>query len=82
MIKVIIESIKIRFEEAYKRDEHTPARFFENLGWMYQDLVRIESDVIACFPPSYEIHSLYIREYHSALNATIKKLIMVFRNRP
>jgi exocyst complex component 3 len=71
----IAESIKERFEEACQKDAQNPAGFIEHLQWFYQDLIRIESDVIPCFPPSYEIYSLYIRDYHKNLDATLKKLI-------
>ncbi|KAF7356676.1 Exocyst complex component Sec6 [Mycena venus] len=73
--KAITESIKLKFEDAYKRDEQDPTNFLGSLGWMYQDLIRMESDVVPCFPPEYEIYSLYVREYHKALNATIKQLV-------
>ncbi|KAJ7115877.1 exocyst complex component Sec6 [Mycena epipterygia] len=73
--KAITESIKLKFDEAYTRDEQDPANFLGSLGWMYQDIIRMEGDVVPCFPPEYEIYSLYVREYHKALNATIKKLV-------
>jgi hypothetical protein len=73
--KAIIESIRDLFDEAYKRDEQDPAAFLGGLQWIYQDLIRIEGDVVPCFPPFYEIYSLYVREYHKTLNATIKRLV-------
>ncbi|KAJ7224349.1 exocyst complex component Sec6 [Mycena pura] len=73
--KAITDSIKLKFEEAYARDEQDPAQFLSSLGWMYQDLIRMESDVVPCFPSAYEIYSLYVREYHKTLNATIKRLV-------
>jgi exocyst complex component 3 len=75
IVKAITESIKDRFDDAYKRDERNPAAFIDGLQWIYQDIIRIESDVVPCFPPSYEIHSLYIREYHKTLNATLRTLL-------
>ncbi|KAG6893525.1 hypothetical protein C0992_009655, partial [Termitomyces sp. T32_za158] len=45
MTKAITESIKEKFQEAYKRDEQNPAAFLSNLGWVYQDIIRIEEDV-------------------------------------
>ncbi|CAK5273983.1 unnamed protein product [Mycena citricolor] len=74
-MKSITESIKLKFEEAYKQDEQDPTQFLNSLGWMYQDIIRMESDVVPCFPPEYEIYSLYVREYHKALNTTIKQLV-------
>ncbi|KAJ6621396.1 exocyst complex component sec6 [Mycena sp. CBHHK59/15] len=75
IVKAITESIKLKFEDAYKRDEQDPANFLGSLAWMYQDVIRMESDVVPCFPSEYEIYSLYVREYHKALNATIKMLV-------
>ncbi|KAI6122305.1 exocyst complex component Sec6-domain-containing protein [Pisolithus croceorrhizus] len=37
------------------------------------DLIRIESDVVPCFPPSYEIYSFYIKEYHKNLDMALKQ---------
>ncbi|CAL1715328.1 unnamed protein product [Somion occarium] len=73
--KCIIESIKEKFEAAYEREGRNPAAFLENSLWIYQDIMRIEEDVVPCFPPSYEIYNLYVREYHRALNDTITKIM-------
>lgn len=73
--RAIVSSIKKKFEEAYKLDEGDPAHFLDNLQWMYQDIIRIEADVVPCFPSEYEIRSLFIREYHKALNSTLKTLV-------
>ena len=73
-MKGITDSIKEKFEEAYKRDEDNPSAFLSGLVWIYQDIIRVEEDVVPCFPPEYDIYSLYIREYHKALNTTIKTL--------
>jgi exocyst complex component 3 len=74
-MKCIADSIQDRFEEAHKRDQRDAAAFLDSLGWMYQDIIRIESDVVSCFPPSYDIYSVYIREYHKCLDKTIKKIL-------
>lgn len=75
MTKHITESIKESFNRAYEQYEQDPGGFIENMTWMYQDLIRIESDVVPCFPQNWEIYSLYVREYHKALNETLKKLL-------
>lgn len=76
MTKNISDSIKQSFERAYKVDEKDPAGFIEGLNeWMYKDLIRIESDVVPCFPSNWEIYSLYIREYHKSLNDILKKIV-------
>ncbi|KAF9453532.1 exocyst complex component sec6 [Macrolepiota fuliginosa MF-IS2] len=74
IFKAIAESILAKFEEAYQRDEQNPVAFLSNITWMYQDLIRIEKDVVPCFPPDYDIYSHYIREYHKALNIIVKRL--------
>jgi exocyst complex component 3 len=73
--KCIIESIQERFNDAYLQHDSNPAAFLDNSMWIYQDLIRIEEEVSPCFPPSYEIYSLYVREYHRALGATITKIM-------
>ena len=75
MMKSITESIRQKFEEAYSQDRENPAAFLDSLQWIYQDIIRIEEDVVPCFPSDYEIYNLYLREYHKALNETIKKLV-------
>lgn len=72
--KGITESIKNKFEESYRSVEQDPLAFLENLTWIYQDIIRIESDVVPCFPADYDIYSLYIREYHKALNTIVKRI--------
>ncbi|KXN86616.1 Exocyst complex component sec6 [Leucoagaricus sp. SymC.cos] len=74
IVKTITESIQAKFEEAFQRDEQDPVGFLTNLTWMYQDLIRIEKDVVPCFPPDYDIYSHYIRGYHKTLNTIVKRL--------
>jgi len=72
--KAITESVHEKVESAYSRQEANPVAFLGNLTWLYQDILRIESDVVPCFPSDYEIYSLYLREYHKALNGVVKKI--------
>ncbi|KAI0248975.1 exocyst complex component Sec6 [Lactifluus subvellereus] len=74
-MKNISESIQAKFEAAYLRDERDPIAFLENLGWVYQDLIAVERDVVACFPQDWDIYSHFVREYHKALNSTIQRLV-------
>ena len=75
VMKAISETIKDKFEAAYLQDEKNPTAFFDNLGWLYQDLIVIERDVVACFPQDWDIYSYFVREYHKALNSTIQRLV-------
>ena len=74
IIKAITHSIHSKVEDAYKRSQDDAVSFLGSLTWFYQDIIRIESDVVPCFPPDYEIYSLYLREYHKALNTVVKKI--------
>ncbi|KAG6837354.1 hypothetical protein H0H93_010956 [Arthromyces matolae] len=73
--KAIADSIKDKFQEASKLDEHDLGAFLSKLTWVYQDLIRIEEEVVPCFPPEYEIYSLYVREYHKNLNTVISNFV-------
>ncbi|KAF7794440.1 hypothetical protein EIP86_005574 [Pleurotus ostreatoroseus] len=73
--KCIIESIKTRFADAYAKGNEDPSAFLDNSLWIYQDLMRIEEEVVPCFPADYNIHALYVREYHRALDALLKKMV-------
>ncbi|KAL4066029.1 exocyst complex component Sec6-domain-containing protein [Scleroderma citrinum] len=74
-MRTISDSISSSFEDAYERHERDLNAFLDNLGWIYQDLIRIESDVVPCFPPSYDIYAFYIKEYHKNLDATLQRLV-------
>ena len=74
-MKAIADTIKDKFDAAYLRDKNDPTAFLENLGWVYQDLIVIERDVVACFPQDWDIYSYFVREYHKTLNATIQRLV-------
>jgi len=74
IIKAITHSIHTKVEEAYKRSEDDAVSFLGSLVWLYQDILKIESHVVPCFPPDYEIYALYLREYHKALNNVVKKI--------
>ncbi|KAI1793430.1 exocyst complex component sec6 [Ganoderma leucocontextum] len=75
VMKCITDSIQAKFDEVYTANERNPAGFLDDLVFIYKDLIRIESDVVPCFPPSYDIWSTYVREYHKALNNTLNRLV-------
>ncbi|KAI0793788.1 exocyst complex component sec6 [Fomes fomentarius] len=75
VMKCITDSIQAKFDEVYVANERNPAGFLDDLVFIYKDLIRIESDVVPCFPPSYEIWTTFVREYHKALNNTLTRLV-------
>lgn len=74
-MKTIADTIKDKFDTAYLQDQNDPTAFLEHLGWVYQDLIVIERDIVACFPQDWDIYSYFVREYHKTLNATIQRLL-------
>ncbi|KAH9839956.1 exocyst complex component sec6 [Rhodofomes roseus] len=73
--KCITESIQSTFDEAFTSNGSNPAAFLENLDWLYQDLIHVETDVVPCFPQSWDIFTHYVKEYHKALDAMLKKIV-------
>ena len=75
ILQCVKESIQEKFKDAYEKDQQNPTGFLEHIGWMYQDIIRIQSDVVKCFPASWTVYELYIREYHKTLDETIGKIV-------
>ena len=75
IVQCIKDSIREKFKDAYENERQNPTGFLENLGWMYQDIIRIESDLIKCFPASWKIYELYIKEYHKTLDETVRRIV-------
>lgn len=74
--KAITESIQAKFDDAYEHEGGDPVAFLENSVWIYQDLIRIEEEVVPCFPPDHSIYMQYAREYHKVLNAMLNKIMV------
>jgi len=74
ILKAITQSIHERVENAYTRMVDDPVKFLGGLQWLYRDLLRVESDVVPCFPADYDIYSVYVREYHKALGVVVKRI--------
>jgi len=75
MMKNISESVRQKFEEEYAKDRDNPAAFLDNLGWIYKDIIRIEDDIVPCFPPDNDIYNFYIKEYHKGLYEILNRLM-------
>jgi exocyst complex component 3 len=67
--------IQFALDSSYERYPRDLSPFLDNLGWIYQDLNRIESDVAPCFPSSYDMHSFYVKKSHKYLNAILQRLV-------
>lgn len=74
IMKSITQSIQDKLDYLYKDNEQNPVGFLEKLGWLYKDIRRVEREVVPCFPTDYDIYSHYVREYHKAVNAVVKRI--------
>jgi exocyst complex component 3 len=75
IISQLSSSIKESFANAFHNASNDPITFLENIAWMYQDIIRIEDDVVKLFPEDYDIFSQYIKKYHKALDETLQSII-------
>ncbi|KAH9921709.1 exocyst complex component sec6 [Epithele typhae] len=75
VMKCISDSIQAKFDEVYEANDRNPSGFLEDLVFIYKDLIRIESDVVPCFPPSYEVWTTFVKQYHKALNNSLTRLV-------
>jgi exocyst complex component 3 len=75
VVKSIQESIHERFEGRWAGGQSDPVSFIESLDdWIFLDLNWVETDVVPCFPPDYEIYSLYIKRYHKELDGLFNRI--------
>lgn len=75
LLDIISASIKDAFKQAMDKAQGDYLSFIEKLGWIYQDLLRIESDVVPLFPEDYEIFPYYVKNYHKTLDDSLQKIV-------
>jgi len=74
-MKSIRDSIKESFERHLGDAGGDIALFIDTLDeWIFEDLSWVEVYVTPCFPPDYNIHSMFIKTYHKELDETFKKI--------
>lgn len=72
----ITETINAKFQEAFEqRAGGDPAAFLDDITWMYQDLIQVQSNVAPLFPEDWGIYGQYVRKSHKALDTVIKKIV-------
>ncbi|KAH7105939.1 exocyst complex component sec6 [Auriculariales sp. MPI-PUGE-AT-0066] len=74
-VKSTTDSIKDKFAETWEQDKDNAAGFIDGLGWIFDDLMHIETYVVPCFPADWDIHKLFVKQYHKNLDAILKQLI-------
>jgi exocyst complex component 3 len=75
IMKTIRESIRETFERRVQDAQGDLILFIETLDeWFFDDLSWIEIYVTPCFPPDYEVYSMYVKCYHKELDETFKRI--------
>ncbi|KAF8318667.1 exocyst complex component sec6 [Clavulina sp. PMI_390] len=72
----ITETINAKFKRAF--EEHAqgdPNAFLEDISWMYQDLIHVQTNVAPLFPEDWQIYGQWVRKHHKALDGIIKKIV-------
>lgn len=76
IMKSVTESIKHNFADAFQQHAQDPQGLLADLDdWIYSDIYRVETDIVPCFPPDYDMYALFAKEYHKAVNGTIKRVL-------
>lgn len=74
-LDVLLASIKETFNQAEANSQGDHIAFLDKLGWIYQDFIRIKSDVVPLFPEDYDIYAYYVKKYHITLNETLQRIV-------
>lgn len=75
MTKTINEGIKAALSDSYEKHKYDPEGFFDDLKWIYVDILDVQDLVVSCFPESYDVYSLYVRAYHKNLDSLLKEIV-------
>ena len=75
LLDTMSEAIKRKFDDHHEANRADLLGFIEELGWMYQDIIRIKDDVEPLFPEDYEITAYLVKSYHQSLNETLRTII-------
>lgn len=75
VMRAITDSVGRKFQAAYEDNKTDPVGFLDSIQWMYQDIIRVQGDIVPCFPPDYDIEGHYIKAYHKSLNSTLKEIV-------
>ncbi len=75
LLDAIQTSVQRSFSDALDRADGDHLAFLDALGWIYQDLLRIEDAVVPLFPADYDIHGVFVRAYHTRLDAALQSIV-------
>lgn len=75
----ITETINAKFKEAFElRAGGDPVAFLDDMAWMYQDLIQVQTNVAPLFPEDWGIYGQWVRKHHKALDGVIKGIVQSF----
>jgi len=66
VMEAIRNTAKTRLHEQHIKMKGDSAQFFSSLDWFYEDLVLVEDQLAACFPPDWKIYSQFVKAYHKS----------------
>lgn len=75
VLDAIRNAVKTRLHEQHVKMKGNSAQFFSSLDWFYEDLVIVEDQLAARFPPDWKIYSQYVKAYHKSLHDFIITIV-------
>lgn len=75
VIEAIRNTAKTRLHEQHIKMKGDSAHFFSSLDWFYEDLVLVEDQLAACFPPDWKIYSQFVKAYHKSLYDFVRTIV-------
>lgn len=72
----ITETIDTKFNNAFEqRAGGDPLAFLDDIAWMYQDLIQVQSNVAPLFPEDWGLYGQWVRKHHKALDGIVKRIV-------
>jgi len=67
VMDAIREGCKASIHANFDKRGQNGTVFLDEIDWIYEDLVLVENEFVARFPPDWNIQQVYIKAYHKAL---------------
>jgi len=75
VLEAIRNTAKTRLHEQHVKMQGDSANFFSSLDWFYEDLVLVEDQLVARFPPDWKIHTQFVKAYHKSLYDFVRTMV-------
>jgi len=74
VMDAIRTTAKTKLQEQHEGLKGNSAQFFSSLDWFYEDLVLVEDQLAARFPPDWKIYTQFVKAYHKSLYDFVKTI--------